>query len=825
MTWTSLSSTLNGKPRVLAGPMLRKTTSSSVTVWLALKDAAQVTLSVRDGAGRKLLQGTRHTVAVGLRLHIVAVTASPLAADALLTENAIYRYDLSFDFADKSGVGLAEATGTTAPAFAYPPYDTPSFCLPPQDLNRLRLLQGSCRIAHAEGADALALGDALIAESATDPLQRPHQLLLNGDQIYADDVAPAMLVMLSDAAVNLLGWQQTLAVPAAFGGPQPAEQLPPYLRRKLLDDSGFTSEDLDAHLMSLGEYLAMYLFVWSDVLWTADSLPSRADLLQAGAAGIHDPAILGQWRAQRDLCRNEPKAMEKHAERMKLFRQSIPQVRRLLANVPSYMIFDDHEVTDDWNMTRDFCHGVYGRPLGVQVVQNALVAYALCQHWGNAPEQFEPAAGTAPQPAGQRLLGLLAGATAASYAQNAGAIAALVGVHDDTALRDRPDKGVFHEPDSLIYNYTIEGPGHQVIVTDTRSWRVFPFGSSQGGELLSREQMVLQIDRTPELAGRALLVVLTTNAPPVQPIRTATRHDTLTNFIKHYPDVYEAWDLPSVAFDRLMVVLSNKLPQQDGRRQGTVLLLSGDVHFSFASRLLYRATTRYEDDTPQPATVVLAQLVASSLRKQTGETVEMHREGYEHGPFLIGRLLIPRHHPEGYVGWNVGAGSQRVVGQKGLVHPSFVPLLTEALEQPTLQVSPDGFFLGVGIDRATPPDYSYRLDYLVADKASEAGPPVPAPPAGNTPAERLQAAAIFRTASERLEAYNVAHTPQRQIVGVNNLGLLGFDWDMAAHRGRKVHHTLLWTNGIAAGTLRTNYAVSLDADDPLFPEIQARSLP
>jgi len=823
MTWQSLSTTLNGKPRVLAGPMLRKTTSSRVTVWLALKDPAQVTLSVLDGSGRKLLGGARHTVAVGLRLHIVAVTASPLVAGTLLVENTIYRYDLSFDFADKSGVGLAEATGMAPQDFAYAPYTTPSFCLPPQDLNHLRVLQGSCRIPHAEGADALALGDALLRETAADPLQRPQQLLLNGDQIYADDVAPAMLVMLSDAAVHLLGWQQTLAVPAAFGGPQPAERLPPYLRRKLLDDSGFTSEDLDAHLMSLGEYLAMYLFVWSDVLWAGDSLPSRADLLQAGAAGIHDPAILGQWRAQRDLHRNEPKEMETHAERMQLFREAIPAVRRLLANVPSYMIFDDHEVTDDWNMTRDFCHGVYGRPLGVQVVQNALVAYALCQHWGNAPEQFEAAAAP-PQPAGQRLLDLLAGGSAASYEQNAGQIAALVGVHDDAALRDRPDKGVFHDADSLLYNYTIEGPGHQVIVTDTRSWRVFPFGSSQGGELLSREQLVLQIERTPELAGRALLVVLTTNAPPVQPIRTATRHDTITNLFAHHPDVYEAWDLPSVAFDRLVVALSNKLPRQDGRRQGCVVLLSGDVHFSFASRLLYRATTRFGDDAAQPATVVLAQLVASSVRKQTSDTVGMHREGYEYGPNFFARWLIPGHHPEGYVGWNALAGSERAIGQKGLVHPTFVPLVTERLDQPTLQVAPDGFFLGVGVDPATPPDYSYRLDYLVADKASEEGAPLPMPPVGTTPAERLQAAAIYSAACARLEAYNVAHTPQRQIVGVNNLGLLDFDWDMAAHRGRQVRHTLLWKNGIVVDTLRTRYTVSLDAADPLFPEIQPRRL-
>ena len=72
-----------------------------------------------------------------------------------------------------------------------------------------------------------------------------------------------------------------------------------------------------------------------------------------------------------------------------LFRQDLQDVRRMLANIPSYMICDDHEVTDDWNMTRDTCKSLYGRPLGLRVTQNALVAYSLCQHWGNVPEVFE----------------------------------------------------------------------------------------------------------------------------------------------------------------------------------------------------------------------------------------------------------------------------------------------------------------------------------------------------------------------------------------------------------------------------------------------------
>jgi hypothetical protein len=61
-----------------------------------------------------------------------------------------------------------------------------------------------------------------------------------------------------------------------------------FLRRDPLEAAGFTSEDLDGQLLSLGEYLCMYIMVWSDVLWPADmpisasSRPSSRDSLPTG---------------------------------------------------------------------------------------------------------------------------------------------------------------------------------------------------------------------------------------------------------------------------------------------------------------------------------------------------------------------------------------------------------------------------------------------------------------------------------------------------------------------------------------------------------------
>src|SRR4029077_5694127 len=129
-------------------------------------------------------------------------------------------------------------------------------------------------------------------------LARPHQLLLTGDQIYADDVAASLLMVLSDAAHVLLGWKEQLRHDDQ-GSKADVDKLLPFLRRDPLEAAGFTSEDLDGQLLSLGEYLCMYIMVWSDVLWPAD-MPAFSDLTKATSVALGgDPVMLRNWLGQR----------------------------------------------------------------------------------------------------------------------------------------------------------------------------------------------------------------------------------------------------------------------------------------------------------------------------------------------------------------------------------------------------------------------------------------------------------------------------------------------------------------------------------------------
>lgn len=69
----------------------------------------------------------------------------------------------------------------------------------------------------------------------------------------------------------------------------------------------------------------------------------------------------------------------KELQCIKRFSKNLPQVQRLLAHIPVYMIFDDHDITDDWNLTAKWEQQAYGHPFTKRIIGNGLMAYFLCQ--------------------------------------------------------------------------------------------------------------------------------------------------------------------------------------------------------------------------------------------------------------------------------------------------------------------------------------------------------------------------------------------------------------------------------------------------------------
>jgi hypothetical protein len=168
--------------------------------------------------------------------------------------------------------------------------------------------------------------------------------------------------------------------------------------------AGFTSPRAANHLLTFGEFVACYLLAFADTLWPRDT----GEL--AGLAEQASPQLGADARRR----------LRARIRDLDTARRALPRVRRVLANVPTYMVFDDHDVTDDWNLTRRWREDVACSAAGRRIVANALAAFWVFQGWATTPAcsaQTSPARskptsaamGTStPRPAGSsRLCGAL----------------------------------------------------------------------------------------------------------------------------------------------------------------------------------------------------------------------------------------------------------------------------------------------------------------------------------------------------------------------------------------------------------------------------------
>ena len=67
-----------------------------------------------------------------------------------------------------------------------------------------------------------------------------------------------------------------------------------------------------------------------------------------------------------------------------------PDIRWLLSTVPSLMIFDDHDVIDDWNISWQWLEDARGEPWWHARITGAFMSYWVYQHLGNlSPPELE----------------------------------------------------------------------------------------------------------------------------------------------------------------------------------------------------------------------------------------------------------------------------------------------------------------------------------------------------------------------------------------------------------------------------------------------------
>ena len=376
--------------------MLRRVEAQRIVLWLATSAPMRARIDLDLGGDQPLrlepAPGTPacRVLTAGEHLHYLLLD---LALDAELPAGRWIGYRVALAAGDETEPQWRDAADW-APDLCYPGRETPGFVFAPQVAS---LLHGSCRKPHYHGGDGLVRADALLAELVArnaldaDPAPEPDglpawpsALVMTGDQIYADDVAGPMLRAIH-GLIGRLGLPVERLEGIDEAGVRDAESLyrhPDcyYRRDKLLpqhkrnyalievlfggvEKPVFTSASAHNHLITLAEVLAMYLLVWSPAAWRGLELDPPPGLDAEDAA----------------LYAREQQALE-------AFIADLPAVRRVLAHIPVAMIFDDHDITDDWNLSREWEEIAYGHPFSRRIIGNALLAYAINQAWGNRPE-------------------------------------------------------------------------------------------------------------------------------------------------------------------------------------------------------------------------------------------------------------------------------------------------------------------------------------------------------------------------------------------------------------------------------------------------------
>ncbi|RYG71750.1 hypothetical protein EU245_13055 [Lentibacillus lipolyticus] len=371
-------------PFLLAGPIIRRTERKQVTIWVATSRFAEIeaTFYRLDRKQRLKTQTKTKTIKAGKHLYVHLIHVSPrtstLPTDTLVGYNLFFS-DRSTTF-DLNSLDLLSPDNPESIVYGDLPY--PSFFI--QQNQPANILYGSCRKPHGKGKDATTHADNVIRNCYRNPEKRPSALFFMGDQIYADDVADPLFYLISIWANRLVGESDLTAVESRLNTDaiQP-DQI--HARQYIMESfAAFTSGNAANHLIRFNEYATMYLLAFSPALWSETSIPSFEELLNGNA--YHFMYSEKDEKEQRKEEKKHRKRYNSQMNELVSFVKALPQFRRVLANTPTYMIFDDHDITDDWNISAAWQKNVWNAPLGRHTVANGLTAYWLFQGWGNYPE-------------------------------------------------------------------------------------------------------------------------------------------------------------------------------------------------------------------------------------------------------------------------------------------------------------------------------------------------------------------------------------------------------------------------------------------------------
>ncbi|WP_160050459.1 alkaline phosphatase D family protein [Nocardiopsis sp. FR4] len=307
-------------------------------------------------------------------------------------------------------------------------------------------------------------------------------------------------------------------------------------------------------------------------------------------------------------------------EYAELYRQawSDPQVRWLLSTVPTLMVFDDHDIRDDWNTSAAWRRAMERLPWWRGRITSGLGSYWVYQHLGN----LSP---------GEREGDPLWKAVRAAGGDAAEEV-------DAFAWR------AHSEPSSYQWGQRHDFGGVRVLVADTRCSRALDEDDpSDGSRSILGPRGHAWLDE--HLTGGPDHLVVASTVPVLLPPAV---HDLEAwneavcagawgrwargpaERLRQEIDL-EHWAAFRYSFERLLDTVARVSRGERGPAPATVLFLSGDVHFSYLARARYRTGG---------GTSRVTQLVSSPLCNQAPTTMRRMVHLSVSWPLrLVGRVL------------------------------------------------------------------------------------------------------------------------------------------------------------------------------------------